>query len=226
MHWFRFHVALTKVESCNLSPIHYARISSWICSIVIQKQRDSQLLNREKGYQPESFPSGPPSQTHHQNDHSYSITDPLQHLQLHEDSLVVTNIDLHTIVHSSNLADHIHAVNRLQPAGSSQRGWRWRTSRSAWLRFPPCGQRPSFGPHPSEEQQRRLRRELSQLRPIMAKEKEVPTPHIKRADTIAAAVNIQFKSKKLWRKEGLLFRRAFRVATLLQQTSRKTTRQP
>jgi hypothetical protein len=31
----------------------------------------------------------------------------------------------------------------------------------------------------------------------MAKEKEVPTPHIKRADTIAAAVNIQFKSKKL-----------------------------
>ena len=169
MHWFQFHVALTKVESCNLSPIHYARISSWICSIVIQKQRDSQLLNREKGYQSESFPSGPPSQTHHQNDHSYSITDPFQHLQLHEDSLVVTNIDLHTIVHSSNLADHIHAVNRLQPAGSSPRGWRRRTSRSAWLRFPPCGQRPSFGPHPSEEQQRRLRRELSQLRPIMAK---------------------------------------------------------
>ena len=33
--------------------------------------------------------------------------------------------------------------------------------------------------------------------PSWQKKKEVPTPHIKRADAIAAAVNIQFKSKKL-----------------------------
>lgn len=75
---------------------------------IVLEQREEQSINREKEYRPASFPSRPRSQRHHQNGRSYSVTDPTERLQRHKDGLVVANIDLHTIVHSSNLVGDSH----------------------------------------------------------------------------------------------------------------------